>query len=371
MLAAPNTNLSVPGKHENAKKWLHRRLWKPASRQLLRKEGDDGLKKKPSFKRPQTAPHSGRVSPDTALPVPQIPIDIDLPSPRLALHPPPRPPRPDSEVMRDVSAWLDASASTLPPPPLMGGLAYWRSASTVPSVTSTNVQYAIPIVRESGPSRPSTPSGQQVRSFCRRAKKMQTKMPALLRTTSQRIVARKQINRRSNSMPMLAIPYEQTQQAAPPKILMRSRSFLLASARRPSEEQGLLSVGPLSFDLPGLSSTRTSAACSGVEVLGDRRTNALRRQMTRSGDSTRPSTAGTPFSRNNSTCDLSEAPTYSSGRPPPSYRSRTASVLTTSSFGCVDGMSPSQRQISQQRAVMRTRGVRGRVKELRKRFQNV
>ena len=231
MLAATSSHtLSAPSKHDTAKKWLQRRLWKPASRQLLRADGDGSVKRKLSLKRPRTAPNSGRDTPNEVHPVPQIPINIELPSPRLAIHPPPRPPRPDSGVIRDVNAWLDASMS-VPPPPLMGGLPYWRSASVVPSITSTDVQYAIPIVRAPGSSRPLAPSSQQVKSFCRRAKKMQAKMPSLLRTTSQRIIARKQINRRSNSMPLLAIPYEQTQQAAPPKLLMRSRSFLLSSTR--------------------------------------------------------------------------------------------------------------------------------------------
>jgi hypothetical protein len=262
-----------------------------------------------------------------------------------------------------------------PPSPLMGGLPYWRSISTVSTATSTNIQYATPIVREPGLSRPLTPSSQQVKSFCRRAKKMHAKMPSLLRTTSQRIVARKQINRSSKSMPLLAIPYEQTQQATPPKMMTQSRSFLLASTRTsmsktPTEAQGLLSAEKQSFHRAFLGSTHTSIAYSGMEGLGDGRTNALLRQTVRSGESTRPSTAGAHLSRDDSMGDLSEAPTYSSGRPPPSYRSRTASIMTTSSFGCVDGMSPAQRQISQQRAAMRTRGVRGRVRELHKRFQN-
>lgn len=130
-------------------------------------------------------------------------------------------------------------------------------------------------------------------------------------------------------------------------------------------------LGHASFDLPVLGSTRTSIAYSGSEKPGERRRHGLLRHTTKSGESTRPSTAGGHLSRDESLGDLSlsEAPTYSSGRPPPSYRSHTASIMTTSSFGCVDGMSPAKRQISQQRAAMRSRGVRGRVKELRKMFQ--
>lgn len=367
MLAATsNETFLQPSKHDTAKKWLHKRLWKPASRQLLRTDHDGGLKRKLSLKRPQTAPASDRATPDFIPPVPQIPINIGLPSPRLGMLAPPRPPRPDSGVIRDVNAWLDASMNTSPPP-LMGGLPYWRSASAVPTTHSTGMQYAIPIVREPGPSRPMTPSGQQVRSYCRRgAKKVQAKMPSLLRTTSQRIIARKQMNRRSNSMPLLSIPYEQTQQGPPPKMLTRSRSFLQSRSfsKTPTEEQGLL--GHASFELPVLDSARTSIAYSGFERTGERRRYGLLGYGGKSGESTRPWTAGESLGD----LSLSEAPTYSSGRPPPSYRSRTASVKTTSSFGCVDGMGPAQRQLSQQRAAMRNRGVRGRVRELRKIFQH-
>jgi hypothetical protein len=375
MLAATSNDTLPQSKHDTRKGWLHKRLWKPASRQLLRNDNDGLLKRKLSLKRPQTAPKSERVTPEAIPPAPQIPINIELPSPRLAIHPPPRPPRPDSGVMRDVNAWLDASMSS-PPPPLMGGLPYWRSASEVPVTHCTGMQYAIPIVREPGPSRATTPSGQQVKLYCRRgAKKVHAKMPSLLRTASQCVVGRTQINRRSHSMPLISIPYEQTQQGPRPKILTRSRSFLLESARTsmsktPTEEQALLGHG--SFDLPVLGSTRTSIAYSGMERCGERRRHGLPRHSTKSGESTQPSTTGGQVSRDGSLGDLSlsEVPTYSSGRPPPSYRSRTASVVTTSSFGCVDGMSADQRQMSQQRAAMRSRGVRGRVKELRKKFQH-
>ncbi len=377
LTATSNNTLCAPSKHETAKKWLQKRLWKPASRQLLRGDENGGVKRKLSLKRPQTAPTSSTEKPETLPPVPQIPINIELPSPRLAIHPPPRPARPDSCVIRDVNAWLDASAG-VSPPPLMGGLPYWRSGTTAPATSLPGMQYAIPIVREPGPTRPLTPSSQQMKSMCRRgAKKMQARIPSLLRSTSQRLIARKQLNRRSNSMPLQAIPYENTQQAAPPKMLTRSRSFLITSARTsvsktPTEEQALLMSGQDSLDLPVLGSTRMSAAYSGLGQHGDRRRNAMIRHTMRSGHDTRPSTACAHLSRDESMGDLSlsEAPTYSSGLPPPSYRSRTASIMTASSFGCVDGISAAQRQISQQRAAMRGRGVRGRVRELRKIFQN-
>jgi hypothetical protein len=369
MIASTTNTLSAPSKHDTAKKWLQQRLWKPASRTFLRGQDHDGVKRRPTLSRPQTAPSSGR-----ATPVPQIQINIELPMPRLAIFPPSRPPRPDSAVIRDVNAWLDARMSK-PSPPLMGGLPYWRSVSAVPATTSKDVQYAIPIVGKPAVSEVVTPLSQPTKSFYRRAKKVQVKMPSLLRTTSQRIVYRKQVDRRSNSMPLLAVPYEQTQTVAPPKFLTRSRSFMLHSSntsisKMPAEIQELMTADEHSYELPPLRSARASTAYSGPEASSDQQTHVLYRQSTRSGDNTRPSTAGAHLQREDSMGDLSEAPTYSSGRPPPSYRSRTASVLTTSSFGCIDGLSPAQRQINQQRAAMRVRGVRGRVKELRRRFQN-
>lgn len=370
-----NNSFPAPSKHDAAKKWLHKRLWKPASRQLLRGDDNGGVKRKPSLKRPQTAPTDQRTIPDAVPPVPQIPINFALPSPRLVIDPPPRPPRPDTGVIRDVNAWLDASTN-VPPPPLMGGLPYWRLVSSDPAASSAGMQYATPIALEPGLDRPLTPSSQQVKSMCRRgAKKVQAKMPFLLRSTSQRIAARKQINRRSNSMPLLAVPYEQTRQASSPRPLTRSRSLLHASPQipissTPMDEQPL-AAGQHSIDIPIVGSTRTRVTCGSYEGHANRRMHPRFRRNTRSGENTRPSTAGAHLSRDESVdLSMSEAPTYSSGPPPPSYRSRTASVMTSSSFGCVDGISRAQRHVPQQQAAMRSRGVRGRVKELRKIFQN-
>jgi hypothetical protein len=65
--------------------------------------------------------------------------------------------------------------------------------------------------------------------------------------------------------------------------------------------------------------------------------------------------------------DLSDAPTYFTGPPPPSYRSRAASVMTTSSFGCIDGMSVEQLQMSRQRAALQ-RGMKGKLKKFAQNF---
>src|SRR5690242_18469206 len=142
MLAATSDkSVPAPSKHETARKWLHKRLWKPASRQLLRGDDTGRVKRILLPKRPQTAPTNQRDNQDAVPPIPQLPINMALPSPRLAILPPPRPPRPDSGVIRDVNAWLDAS-TIVPPPPLMGGLTYWRLKSTDPTTSSSGMQYA-------------------------------------------------------------------------------------------------------------------------------------------------------------------------------------------------------------------------------------
>lgn len=376
MLAETSSNTLLRSKHDTAKKWLQKRLWKPPSRQRLRIEEGSSVKENDSLKRPQTAPISGGATPNEVPPVPRIPVNIEMISPRLAIQPPPRPARPDSGVVRDVNAWLDASLSALPPP-LMGGLQYWRSVSEIPAIAPTSMQYAVPIVQEPDTRRPAKPSSEHAKSICRRgAKRVQAKMPSLLRIASQRVVERKQLNRRSNSMPLLAATYEHAAQCTSPKVLTRSKSFLLTSnlnstPKTPSQDHDALFTSQHHLESTLLSSTRTSATGSGVAGHLDRRTSVVTRQRRRQGDATRPWMSGAYLGQDESLGDLSlsEAPTYSSGRPPPSYRSRTTSIMTTSSFGCVDGMSPAQRQTSQQRAVMKSRGMRSRVKELRKRFQ--
>jgi hypothetical protein len=142
--------------------------------------------------------------------------------------------------------------------------------------------------------------------------------------------------------------------------IIPSMSSTLPPTRLPSEDPLLAQP---SFRYGNSSSTRTSKAEGSIE----RRMNALLVRSTRSADSTRPSTAAAHMHREYSMGDLSDAPSYFTGPPPPSYRSRPASILTTSSFGCIDGMSPAQRQISRQRAALQ-RGVKGRLKRLAQNF---
>ncbi|KAF1941657.1 hypothetical protein EJ02DRAFT_454901 [Clathrospora elynae] len=363
-------------KHGTAKKWLQRHLRKVASRQTLKSgREDDGILRRASLRRPRTAPSTGAaLIPDVPPAMPSIAINIERASPRPAVQPPPRPARPDSGVIRDVNAWLDASMNT-PSPPLMGGLPYWRTA-TVPGLKdSATAQHAIPLNKTTGTDRPLTAISQHGKSFRCRAKKMQGQMPSLLRTKSQRPAGRKQTNRQSASMPVMAISYESVQEGTAPFIMTRSRSFLRpatrpSTANAPARANTLLSSNqPSREHLPYRQGTPASTRLGDTESMLERRINAMFMRAARSADSTRPSTAAAGFSlsREDSMGDLSDAPTYFSGPPPPSYRSRPESVLSTSSFGCIDGMNPAQRQMSQQRAASR-RGMKGKLKKFAQTF---
>jgi hypothetical protein len=201
---------------------------------------------------------------------------------------------------------------------------------------------------------------------------MHVQLPVLSRNKSQRMAPRKQGGKGSSSMPILAIPYEQARQDTPPKFMTRSRSYLnLAVAPTiplPSPHvQGRAVIREFGPELPrfrygSTESARTSEAEGSIE----RRMNAIFGRSARSADSTRPSTAA-PLHREDSMGDLSDAPTYFTGPPPPSYRSRAASIMTTSSFGCIDGMNPEQRQMSRQRAAGQ-RGMKGKLKKFAQNF---
>lgn len=305
-----------------------------------------------SLRRPRTAPSAGTAIMATPMPPPpRLPLAMERLSARHEMKAPSRPPRPDSGVIRDVNAWLDASK---PASPLMGGLPYWRDGAQGAHTGETlDVQYAIPIVREPEGEQPSTPGSQQLRSFCRRAKRMQARMPSLRRTRSQRAIVQK-INRRSNSTPLMGIPYEETQEGSPPSLLTR-----FGSARRPTtataatqtaQGSGWFRVGQSSLvELPLRRGRPANLRSGGPE-----------------SNVERPVPVVADIPREESMGSISDAPTYFSGLPPPPYRSRAASVLTTSSFGCIDGMNPEQRQLSQQRAQQK-QGVKGKLKRFAQR----
>jgi hypothetical protein len=370
--ATEQTITTATSKHGSAKKWLQRHLRKVASRQTLKTdERPTEMQRKISLRRPRTAPSTGAASSlDNAPPVPPLPINIERVSPRPPVLPPLRPARPDSGVIRDVNAWLDASMNT-PSPPLMGGISYWRCATT-PGVKDTALaQHAVPVIGTSGIARPSTATGQQGKSFRRCAKKIQVQMPLLLRTKSQRQACRKQVNRQSASMPLLAISYEDVREAPAPLLISRSRSLRRPDRRPSTRDPSTRASALLSIDqqsrIPSRMGTPASVRPGDTESVFERRLHAIFMRTARSADSTRPSTAAAGLIREDSMGDLSDAPTYFSGPPPPSYRSRPESILTTSSFGCIDGMNPTQRQISQQRAALQ-RGMKCKLKRFAQTF---
>lgn len=368
-----DTITTSSSRHESAKQWLQRRLRKQPSMHPKNDGGESRLRRRSSVQRPQTAPSSETAMGASTIPaLPPMPVSTEQEPYRPRMQPLPRPPRPNSGVMRNVNAWLEGSTST-PSPPLMAGVPYWRKA-TVPNARNTaGMQHAVPIPGQPAGGRPSTSHSQRVQSIRRRARKIQVQMPLLSRGKSQRTAAQKQVNRRSNSMPVLANPYEQAVPTASTMLLTRSRSIL-----RPTSESlapapsGQMDVEASTSDL-SLEQSRsqhgnpTSARNSETEGSLERRMIAIFGRSTRSADSTRPSTAAAHLSREDSMGDLSDAPTYFTGLPAPSYKSRTASIITTSSFGCIDGMTPVQRQMSQQQAALR-RGMKGKLRRFAQNF---
>ncbi|RMZ68388.1 hypothetical protein GMOD_00010023 [Pyrenophora seminiperda CCB06] len=361
-------------KHGTAKKWLQRHLRKVTSRQALRGCGENGgIQRKGSLQRPRTAPSPGEVTssndtPDVAL----ASIEFERVSPRPPVLPPLRPARPDSSVIRDVNAWLDASMSTSSPP-IMGGISYWRAA-TKPGVKDSAVaQHAIPLIRAPELDRPSTASSHHGKSLRRCAKKVHDQMPSLLRTRSQRQTKWKQGKRQSASMPLLGISYEDIHQDTAALSITRSSSLVRPETQSSTRQtstytNALLSVSrPSGEHLPSRQGTPGGTRFGDTDSILERRLNTMFLRIARSAESTRPSTAAAGLVREDSMGELSDAPTYFSGPPPPSYRSRPESLLTTSSFGCIDGMNPAQRQMSQQRAALQ-RGMKCKLKRFAQTF---
>lgn len=367
------TFLLPNNKLEGPKKWLQRQLRKTASRHNLKHgESEHGLRRGASLKRPRSAPSiAAEPSSTTTATIPCVPSHTQQACHRHNIPPPLRPPPPDSGVMRDVSAWLDSSMS-IPSTPLMGGVPYWRSAATTGFQDCAGVQYAVPISQESRSERPSTSHSQHVKSLRKCAKKTHVQMPSLLRTNSQRTTGRKEVKRLSSSMPVLTLPHIERSHTASPALLIAS-STLLHPDMRPATASTLMRTEHLQVTSPHTLEQmhlRHGTPTDTRLLLGGSHEQCSNAVFGRSGwgaESTRPSTAAAGLHREDSMGDISDAPTYFTGPPPPSYRSRAASVLTTSSFGCVDGMSPTQRQISQQRAAQR-RGMRGRLRKFTHRF---
>ncbi|KAF2263110.1 hypothetical protein CC78DRAFT_545237 [Lojkania enalia] len=349
---------------ETMKQWLTRHLRIPVLRNGKDSSNKNEIIVETTMRRPQTAPSISVLGEQFVCETGQEP---PLPCPRK--QPPPRPARPDSAVIRDVNAWLDASMLK-PAPPLMGGIPYWREATTMNSPASNVVRYAVPIIREPDVERPTTCQNNQIASFCRRAKRFHVRVPPLLRTRSHRgrATQRVQTHKPSPSMPLLSKPLPPTPDEMQKKTargpLHRSRS--LFDTTRPSVaasttmSRGALSVGQRQHLRPTTSRTSNirDESC-------ERRINAVYGNCT-----LRPATAGHTghsghtIPREDSIGNLSDAPTYFSGVPPPSYRSRAGSTRTTSSFGCVDGLNVERRQVGHQKIAHHSRGTKGKFKKL-------
>lgn len=352
-------------KQNTMKNWLIRHLRRPVARQEQEEQGHTMvMRRQASPRRPQTAPSAperGRTFFPAALGPPLAPPSI---------KPPPRPPRPDSAVMWDVNAWLDASMIK-PAPTIMAGLPYWREGAFIGSGPPADVRFAVPITREPYKETPTTSHSLQLKFFCRRAKRMQVRMPTLLRTKSQRVsvIQQKKLNRRSNSLPLLSLSNEIL--AAPaPRLMIRCRSLTHNTPR--------LNVTTISSHKEAWLGMSQQYATYQPQRLGSPVTVRFDKQQlhaeqhiygvngcsTRTLDTIRPSTAATYITREDSLGSLSDTPTYFSGPPPPSYRSRADSIVTTSSFGCIDGMSYERRQLRQHQAAQRSHGVKGKIKRL-------
>ncbi|PSN75489.1 hypothetical protein BS50DRAFT_582170 [Corynespora cassiicola Philippines] len=345
-------NSTSSSKSVATKKWLTRRF-----RAAKVAGGMTGPSIPLSSERPQTAPSPGT----TRVPATPPPT-VEIPLTRPLNKPPPRPPRPDSATINNVNQWLDRNL-VKQAPPLMTGLSYWREGACAEAGGPGGIQYAMPIDREE--QKPAAPHGQHIKAFCRRAKKMQVRMPSLLRAKPQcNSVHQQQMHRRSASTHLLALPYENTEDtnstarllAYPqsPGSLLQRPSTASASMRTPD------SRGAISQTIFTPSNRHNSAVSAG--------TGGSAQSMERRIDLVTlfSPMASAYLSREDSLGNMSEAPTYFTGRRPPSYRSRPASIITTSSFGCIDGMNPEQRQLSQQRA-QRNRGVKGKFKKLAQR----
>lgn len=246
-----------------------------------------------------------------------------------------------------------------------------------------DVRYAVAIPPGSAAGRPPT-HGQQFRSFVRRAGKMQVRMPALPRSKSQRskVAQRRQMNRRSVTMP--SIPPIPPLPPLPP--LPADGKPELPEHKRPFQSRSLMELKKLfaSDAGSGHSGNRVNTqatpqdnaptprlrSCASTrfdnqEAAMERRVNAV---FGRTGTGSRIGTWRSSNSRRGESV-LSDAPTYSSGVPPPSYHSRAESIRSTSSFGCVDAMNVSRQHTSSrsEETVSRNTGMKEKFKRFAQR----
>ena len=321
--------------------------------------------------RPSTAPCSSSTTKDESIPpLPLMPPEFHHLLNRQKLDSPLRPSTPNSMVTPKIDVWLDSSK---PLPALMGGLSYWKEGDHTTIDRVTNVQYAIPIIQEPDCQKSSTSHGEQLKSFYRRAKK-QVRMPSF-RQLKPSHTSEANDDERSESIPTLSIPYELMEPGGSPMCIARKEAT--NALMRPST-----AVSTTPVILPNGQAVMASAdsplrrnSLSGIQFLEmDFEMGQLVLDHSSLSDSNprRGALAAAHLPREDSMGSFgSSAPTYASGVPPPSYKSRPASsrpvsILTVSSFGCIDGMNAEYRQLSQKKAAEKQRTMKGRLKKLAK-----
>ncbi|KAF1969300.1 hypothetical protein BU23DRAFT_557798 [Bimuria novae-zelandiae CBS 107.79] len=328
---------------------------------MIRKMSTHRPKTAATTQRPSTAPSSGQAANDKSVPpVPMIPLRFQHFPVRAEPKASPRPPRPNPDILLDVNAWLDASK---PSSPLMGGLSYWREGDPANTKDEVKVQYAIPIVQQPDCERPTTSRSQQLKSFCRQAKK-QVRIPTIRRVKS-RYTVEEAVQERSESAPVLTVPYDQTESGHTPLLYTRMGEVL------PSTAAAIIPavfVAKAACDLP---MRRDSPSSIQLRELEREMEQLVLGQGPLSDRTVRPGVlSARHLPREDSMGSFgSSAPTYFSGMPPPSYKSRPASsraesILTVSSFGCIDGMNAEYRELSQKKARQKQRSVKGRLRKL-------
>lgn len=232
--------------------------------------------------------------------------------------------------------------------------------------------------RDPDGKRIKTAFGQPFKAIFRRAKKIQVRMPSSFKRMGFKMgSAKKKPVHEVPGSSMLAVNYDDTQEGDQPELVTR-----LPWGPRPCREHtqdnaqggngGL--VQGLRRNIPPSRPRRSDEAGEideALPMLPDHLSYKTARS--RYSDEIQQATPDAslvrlPLSRFDTldTARLSDAPTYSTGAPPPAYQSQRQSELTTSSFGCVDGLPTEQREGHVHKAADRKGGVRGKFKKMQK-----
>jgi hypothetical protein len=272
---------------------------------------------------------------------------------------PPRPARPSSTIIRDVHTWLDATVIR-PSPGVMGGIPYWRDPSTFSSSpSSSDVQYAVPIVNhsriESDGSETSSESHRRhrIRFIARSPPKVHVRMRSMPLLPSQRHERDTSSSApKHHSKSLMTLLSRSTIQKLPTADALE---VVAVQANRRNILRGTCRWGWMKNLWVSREDELVLVAQTSVsreQLLGAEPLRALISSMI----------------HEDSMGNLSEVPTYYSGAPPPSYRTYATSIRSMSSFGCIDGFrSPNgnRRQSSSRR-----RGMKRKLENLANRLHH-